>query len=184
VFDSLFAQPLSKSSLVYLLVCYSPPTSYSIHFFTQSLTSFHNTCLYHCNLLCCTTEIMSTNPSSLTTLYMKLYFFFNITRLGILISARWSATSFSFLTGRPRSHFHATYYFAHNCCTISLSLVTTNDISLLVSNSTNCLNLFHPFQIHSQNNFKTAFCITKKIITNCYKNMLCRIYVGNTLQIT
>jgi len=23
---------------------------------------------------------------------------------------------------RARSHFHATYYFAHNCCTISLSL--------------------------------------------------------------
>ena len=40
--------------------------------------------------------------------------------LTILISARWSVTSFSFLTGR--SHFHATYCFAHNCWTISLSL--------------------------------------------------------------
>jgi len=28
-----------------------PSTSYSIHFFTQSLSSFHNTCPYHCYLL-------------------------------------------------------------------------------------------------------------------------------------
>jgi len=27
-----------------------------------------------------------------------------------------------FLFLQARSHFHATYYFAHNCCTISLSL--------------------------------------------------------------
>ena len=30
-----------------------PSTSYSIHFFTQSVSSFHSTCLYHCNLFCC-----------------------------------------------------------------------------------------------------------------------------------
>jgi len=30
-----------------------PSTSYSIHFFTQSVSSFHNTCPYHCNLFCC-----------------------------------------------------------------------------------------------------------------------------------
>ena len=42
--------------------------------------------------------------------------------LTILISAHRSATSFSFLWAR--SHFYAAYYFyfAHNCCTISLSL--------------------------------------------------------------
>ena len=28
----------------------APSTSYSIHFFTQSLSSFHNTCPYHCSL--------------------------------------------------------------------------------------------------------------------------------------
>ena len=32
--------------------------SYSIHFFTQSLSSFRNTCPYHRNLFCCSTEIM------------------------------------------------------------------------------------------------------------------------------
>ena len=31
----------------------APSTSYSIHFFTQSLSSFHITCPYHRNLFCC-----------------------------------------------------------------------------------------------------------------------------------
>ena len=47
--DSLFAQPLSKFSLIYLLVWHP---QYSIHFFTQSLASFCNTCPYQCNLFC------------------------------------------------------------------------------------------------------------------------------------
>ena len=38
-------------------------TSYSIHFFIQSFSSFHSTCLYHHNLFCCSTEIMSSKPS-------------------------------------------------------------------------------------------------------------------------
>ena len=37
-------------------------TSCSIHFFIQS-SSFCNTCPYHCNLFCCSTEIISSNPS-------------------------------------------------------------------------------------------------------------------------
>jgi len=37
----------------------TPSTSYSIHFFTQSLSSFHNTCPYHRNLFCCSTEIVT-----------------------------------------------------------------------------------------------------------------------------
>ena len=40
-----------------------PTTSYSIHFFTQSLSSFRSTWPYHCNLFCCSTEIMSSNSS-------------------------------------------------------------------------------------------------------------------------
>jgi len=40
VFDSLFAQPLTKSSGLYLSL--EPFTSYSIHFLTESLSSFHN----------------------------------------------------------------------------------------------------------------------------------------------
>ena len=46
-----------------------PSNSYSIHFFIQSVSSFHNTCPYHCSLFCC-----STIPSlSLSTLYLGLY---------------------------------------------------------------------------------------------------------------
>jgi len=41
----------------------APSTSYSIHFFTQSLSSFHCTCPYHRSLFCCSTEIMSSNPN-------------------------------------------------------------------------------------------------------------------------
>jgi len=37
--------------------------SYSIHFFTQSVSSFRNTCPYHCNLFCCSTKIISSIPS-------------------------------------------------------------------------------------------------------------------------
>jgi len=49
--DSLFVQPLSKSSLVYHLV-WNPPL-HTPNIFTQSLSSFCNTCPYHCNLFCC-----------------------------------------------------------------------------------------------------------------------------------
>jgi len=37
-----------------------PSTSYSIHFFTQSVSSFHNTCPYHCNLFCCSIKLKQT----------------------------------------------------------------------------------------------------------------------------
>jgi len=63
--------------------------------------------------------------------------------LTILISAGWSATSFSFLMGQVSLP-----------CNILLLTqpvynlpLTFNDISLLVSNGTDCLNLFHPIRI-------------------------------------
>ena len=40
----------------------APSTSYSMHFFTQLLSSLHNTCPSQCSLFCCSTEIMSSNP--------------------------------------------------------------------------------------------------------------------------
>jgi len=39
-------------------------TSYSIHFFTQSVSSFHCTCLYHRNLFCCSINIISIGSQS------------------------------------------------------------------------------------------------------------------------
>jgi len=75
-------------STISLQVCFglpvglAPSTSYSIHFFTQLLSSFRSICPYHCNLFLCSTGIM---PHI---------------HLTILISACWSATSFTFLTGQ------------------------------------------------------------------------------------
>jgi len=46
-------------------------TSYSIHFFTQSVSSFCSTCPYNCNLFCCSINIISSIPS-LSTPYLEL----------------------------------------------------------------------------------------------------------------
>jgi len=54
-----------------------PSTSYSIHFFTQSVSSFHNTCPYHRNLFGCSINIISSTgiPSlSLNSLLGTLSF--------------------------------------------------------------------------------------------------------------
>jgi len=120
-------------------------TSYSIHIFTQSVSSFHNTCPYHRNLFCCSINIISSIPNlSLNSLLGTLSFTFTLhIHLTILISARWSATSFSFLTGQvslPCSILLCTQLL------YSLPLLI-NNISLLVSNGTNCLNLFHLIRI-------------------------------------
>ena len=52
-----------------------PSTSYFIHFFTQSMSSFHNTCPYHRSLFCCDIKIISSIPSlSLNSLLGPLSF--------------------------------------------------------------------------------------------------------------
>ena len=86
----------------------TPSTSYSIHFFTQSLPSFCSPCPYYCNLFCCSTEIMSYNPSlSLNPLVGTISC--SLTphiHLTILISAEVSP---HFPSLWARSHFHAAY---------------------------------------------------------------------------
>jgi len=71
-------------------------TSYSVHFFTQSLSSFCNTCPYHCSLFHCSTgtEIMSSNPSLCLNPLLGILScsFTPHIHLTILISAHWSAT--------------------------------------------------------------------------------------------
>jgi len=49
-----------------------PYTSYSIHIFTESLSSFHRRSPYHHNMLCCSTEIMSSNPWLTLNSYSEL----------------------------------------------------------------------------------------------------------------
>jgi len=63
--------------------------------------------------------------------------------LNILISTRWCATSFSFLMGQVSLPCNIVF---HTKLLYNLPL-TVNDISLLVSNCTKCLNLFHPIRI-------------------------------------
>jgi len=54
-----------------------PSTSYSIRFFTQSVSSFRNMCPYHRNLFCCSINIISSIPSlSLNSLLRALSFIF------------------------------------------------------------------------------------------------------------
>jgi len=49
-----FLYNLSPSSLWSIPLGLEPSTSYSIYFFTQSVSSFRNKCSYHHSLFCCT----------------------------------------------------------------------------------------------------------------------------------
>ena len=78
-FQVLFGLPLGLE----------PSTSYSMHFFTQSSSSFRSTCPYQHSLFCCNINAMSSTPSlSLSSLLGSLSF--SLTphiHLTILISA-------------------------------------------------------------------------------------------------
>ena len=116
-----------------------PSTSYSIHLSTQSVSYFRNICPYHRNLFCCSIKIISSILSlSLNSLLGTLSFTLTLhIHLTILISAHSSATSFSFLTGQvslPCSILLRTQLL------YSLP-VLISDMSLLVSNGTNCLDV-------------------------------------------
>ena len=81
IFISFFHLPRSIASFVFKLRAWQsfcttsfhvlfglplglePSTSYSIHFFTQSVSSFRSTCPYHRNLFCCSINIISSIPS-------------------------------------------------------------------------------------------------------------------------
>jgi len=57
----------------------APSISYSIHFFTQSLSSFRNTCPYHRSLFCCSNEIMLSNPNLSLNSTWNSIFYLNVT---------------------------------------------------------------------------------------------------------
>jgi len=101
------------------------PLHFTLHIFTQSLSSFRNTCPYHRNLFCCRTDIMSSNHSLsvnplLGTLSCRLTSHIHLTTLFFAVEM---PPHFPFLWAK--SHFHATYYFTHNCWTVLLSLSMT-----------------------------------------------------------
>ena len=135
--DSPFPQSLSKFCLVYLLDWHPPlhtPYISSLNHCLLFAAHAHTiaTCLAVVPRLCHLILV------SLSTLYLELY----LVHLTILISVRCSATSFSFLTGKVSLPCNILL-----CTQLLYNLpLTINDISLLVSNSTNCLNLLHPIQ--------------------------------------
>jgi len=121
-----------------LPLCLEPSTSYSIHFFTQSVSSFRNTCSYHCNLFCCSINIMSSIPSlSLSQLLTwNSVFYLNITHpsdYSHLCSLK--CHLIFFLTGQVSLSCNI---LLRTQLLYSLPLLI-NDISLLVSNDTICL---------------------------------------------
>jgi len=99
-------------------------------FLHQSLSSFRNTCQYHCNLFCCSTEIMLSNPSlsfnpllgclscTLTTHIYLTILISEVRRhdMALCRNCRKTPTNLiseeqpHFLFLWTRSHFHATYY--------------------------------------------------------------------------
>ena len=114
----------------------APSISYSIHLFPSHRLLF-SACFAVVPRLCHLILV------SLPLLGFLSCSFTPHIHLTILISARRCATSFSFLMGQVSLP-----------CNIILRTqllydlpLTFNDVSLLVSNGTNCLNLFHPIHI-------------------------------------
>jgi len=138
---SLFPQSLRKFSLVYLLAWHPP--LHTRYIFAPShclLFALHAYTVATCFVVVprlCHHYLISCNP------LLGTYSFMQHIHLNILISACCNTTSFSFLTGQVSLP-----------CNILLRTqllynlpLTINDISLLVSNGTNCLNLFHRIRI-------------------------------------
>ena len=122
--------------ICYVMLCY---------FFTQSSSSFRSTCPYHRSLFCCHTNAMS-SISNLSLSFLLGNLSFSLTphiHLSILISARWSVTLFFFLTGQVSFPCNI---LLRKQLLYNLPLII-NDTSLLVSNGTNCLNLFQLIRI-------------------------------------
>jgi len=84
-----------------------PSTSYSIDFFTQSVSSSRSTCPYHRSLFCSSISIISSIPSLCLN--------------SLNFSSLFAEVPPHFQSWQARSHFHVAYYFAHSCHTASLS---------------------------------------------------------------
>jgi len=81
-------------------------TSYSTYFFIHSLSSFCNTCPYHCNLFCSVPTLSSIRSLSLNSTW-NCIFYLNVTSIWPVSSLPAEMPS-HFLSLKARSHFHAT----------------------------------------------------------------------------
>jgi len=83
----------------------APSTSCSLHFFTQSLSSFFSTCPYHRNLFCCSTEIMSWMMLSKSALNYALS-----TSLGLSVFAYMEHSALDLLHSSDMRCVHVWYW--------------------------------------------------------------------------
>jgi len=97
--DSLSPSHLWSTSWSGILHC-------ALHTFLHPvIVFFRNTYTCNCNLFCCSADVISSNDLIL------------VSHLCLLMCHLISSFSL-----QARSHFHATYYFTHNCCTVSVTL--------------------------------------------------------------
>ena len=85
----------------------------------------------------------------------------------ILISARWSATTFSFLRGQVSLPWNM---LLRTQLLYNLPLII-KDTSLLVSSGTSCLNLFQPIRILASRGFDTTSCLQKATASEQFTDM-------------
>ena len=140
--DNPLGQPLFRSSLVFLLVLepelHTPYISSPNHHLFAARAYTNAACSAAKPMLCHLYLV------SLSSLLGSLSF--SLTphiHLTILISARWSATTFSLLTGQVLIPCNM---LLHTQLQYNLPLII-KDTSLLVSSGTSCLNLFQPVRI-------------------------------------
>ena len=95
LFNVQYFSTISIQVFFHLPLGLAPSTSYSILFYTQTSCSFYST-------FCCSTEIMSSNPSLFLNPLLGIVScsLMPHIHLTILISDRWSAAAFSFLMGQ------------------------------------------------------------------------------------
>jgi len=138
---------LHKSSFIYLLVwqppLYTPYISSPNHYL---LFSTHAHTIATCFTVIVKPRLCHQIRDSISLLYLELLSFTLTSHihLTILISVRWSTTSLTSFSYSPG--LTSVNILLRTRLLYSLPLFI-NDISLLVSNGTNCLNLFHPSRI-------------------------------------
>jgi len=118
---TVFFHNLSKFSLVYLLAWHPP-------FHTSYISSPNHNLLFATHVYSIATcfavvpRLCHLILVSLSTLYLELYLVTSHYTSILPFSSLPSEVPCHFPFLQARSHFHATYCFAHNCCTIYLSL--------------------------------------------------------------
>ena len=139
-----------------------PSTSCSIYFFTQSLSSFCNTCQYHRNLFCSSTEVMSSNPSLALNSTWN-YFYLNITHPcdhSYLCPLKCHLIFF-LSTAVTSNDWHV--WVVHGDCTMCLRVAFTHSLITAVLRP-----LYMPIYVSKNAQLRTRrFCWSKVLLPAC-----------------